>query len=650
MSSKDRRPYLTASVLNQALLDACHDNLECRLEMIVEIETPIGTIYASDRNKYVGGTFYEALLNFPVISRTVGEWLSTELQFSTLTFELSNVDGRFNNFLPAGADFGGWIGKDVIVKLGLAEQSSTYFQVFTGKITDVGGFKRTTKSIVVIARDNYDRMNATFPTATMTETAYPKIEPKNVGKIIPVIYGDWTVATEPAPASVPAFVVNGNDPEVTRKEKTVTITGPASPAVFTCPSHSFDINDPVELLTTGTLPAPFAPATTYYIKTVSLDQFTLSAILGGPAIASTTSGSGDHRVKCAASALYQPIELLISVNDNSLFGEVYLQRGQDYYAVPSSEVTVGAGNKSLTVAHNTATLWVEGAAYIYESGDLFWVTCKGKDLGVYDDNLVTQASDILMTYGGVFIADFDSSWWTYRDKASPAQSAVSVIKSRAWIGESTPALTYVLSMLEQVRLETFVNRDLRLEVNSLHFEDWVSSPSYSLRNWDVVRDSFQTTIDERNNFNTAQGVFNFLPDVGQNAWATPILTNTSAVTQAGKRIAKKLVFPNLYVLEDVKNQVVEILRLSSSTLEVVNTSLTWRSVIKDIGDFMSLNVQIGSAIFSGVPCMVREIGYDPQGLKVVAKLWSLAMTPFPGYTPGYAGTVGGYSATITEET
>jgi len=44
--------------------------------MIVEIETPIGTIYASDRNKYAGSTFYEALLNFPIIRRTVGEWLS----------------------------------------------------------------------------------------------------------------------------------------------------------------------------------------------------------------------------------------------------------------------------------------------------------------------------------------------------------------------------------------------------------------------------------------------------------------------------------------------------------------------------------------------------------------------------------------------
>jgi len=40
MSGKDRRPYLTASVLDQALLDACADNFETKIEMVLEIEKP----------------------------------------------------------------------------------------------------------------------------------------------------------------------------------------------------------------------------------------------------------------------------------------------------------------------------------------------------------------------------------------------------------------------------------------------------------------------------------------------------------------------------------------------------------------------------------------------------------------------------------
>lgn len=654
MSSKDRRSYLTATVLDQALLDACQDNLECRLEMICEIETPTAdVIYASDRNKYVDGTFYEALLVFPVIGRTVGEWLSPELQFSTLTLELSNVDGRFNRFLPGGADFGNWIGKDVTVKLGLAEVGTTYKTIFKGKVTDVGGFKRNVKSITVIARDDYDKVNKTFPVAAFREATYPKIEPKLIGKLIPVIYGDWTTATEPAPASVPGFVVNGNDPLVTFKEKTLTsITGPATPAVFTCPDHDFDLNDPIQLTSSGTLPSPLTTVATYYAKPTGQDTFEVALAPSGPSVNTTTTGTGDHKVVAAPTAPHRDVQLVVADRDLTFFDSnaVYLKRQDDYFLVPTADLTVGAGNKSFVVKQNTLNLWVNGAAYLFEAADLFFVKVKGHDLGAYDDNLVWQARDILMTYGGMLSGDFDANWANYRDKASPSQSAISTFKSRVWLQEAQASLSYALSMLEQVRLEAFIDRDLMLKINSLHFEDWNASPTHVTRNWDVVKDSFQTQTDDRNNFNAAQGVFNFLPDVNQNAWTTAIYQNAAAISQLGRRIAKKLVFPNLYSEATVIAQTEEILRLSSSSLEIVTASLTWRSMLLDIGDFVELRVQIGSAIFDNVIAMVRDVGHDPDGLKVVVKLWSLAMVPFPGYSPGYAGTVGGSSATIVEET
>lgn len=156
MSGSDRRSYLTATVLDQTLLNNCADNFSTRIEMVVEIEKPGGGfIYASDRNKYVGNTFYEALLVFPTISRTVGEWLSPTLQFSTITLELSNADGRFNTYLPGGATYNSFIGRQIQVKIGIAQQASTYFTIFKGKITEVGGFSRGTYSVTFIARDDY---------------------------------------------------------------------------------------------------------------------------------------------------------------------------------------------------------------------------------------------------------------------------------------------------------------------------------------------------------------------------------------------------------------------------------------------------------------------------------------------------------------
>ena len=83
-TTSDRRPYLTATTLDQAFLDEAHGNETNALEMICEIFAPSDTIYASDLNKYVGNRFYEALMKFPVITRTLGEYLSPALKFPSM--------------------------------------------------------------------------------------------------------------------------------------------------------------------------------------------------------------------------------------------------------------------------------------------------------------------------------------------------------------------------------------------------------------------------------------------------------------------------------------------------------------------------------------------------------------------------------------
>jgi hypothetical protein len=218
-----------------------------------------------------------------------------------------------------------------------------------------------------------------------------------------------------------------------------------------------------------------------------------------------------------------------------------------------------------------------------------------------------------------------------------------------WENEAKPALTYALSLLEQVRLEAFIDRAGNLKINSLHFDDFVASPTYTVDNWDIVKDSFEPEIDERNNFNRAQGSFDFHPDTGEQTQRTRIYRNSAAITQVGKEISKKVEFPNLYVEADVATQVQEILKIASSAIETVKCSLTWRSFLKDIGDFVTLDIDIGAVSFDNVVGMVRSVGYDPKGLQITTEIWAFAMCPFPGYTPGYAGTVGGYNAVITEE-
>jgi hypothetical protein len=575
MATMDRKPYESATVLDQDFLDDCHDNLVNQLELIVDIETPTGTIHLSDRNKYVGSTFYEARLNFPVINRTVGEFLSPTLEFSQLQLEINNADGIFNDILPAGDDYDGWIGRQISVSLGLRDVASTYKEIFRGRVTDQGGFQRTVKSFTLVARNDFEKINVDFPKSVFKATSFPFIEAEVENTIVPVIYGDWTVEVQPDGASVPAYVVNGADPDV--------------------------------------------------------------------------DGSTSFSTE---------IECVISENDNTFFDdtEVYLFRNQTYYPMDAGDITGIVGNRAFQIRQSgttpAGTTTIDGVPFEFTAGDKFFVKVQGKDLGsggAYDDNIIWQARDILMTYAGMVSGDFDSNWIYYRDKSSPSESAVASILSRVWVQEPQPTLSYALSMLEQVRLEAFIDRNLKLKINSLHLDDFEPSPTFPIKNWDVEAGTFVPKLDDRNNFNRARGSFNFLPNRNENFQETPIFKNAAAISQVGKEISKRIVFPNLYTETDVENQVKELLRIASAYIEVIETTLTWRSMLLDIGDFVKINVSIQGTQFVDVPAMIREIGYDPAGIKIPVKMWSFQLMPFPGHSPSFSGITGGSTATITQE-
>lgn len=583
MSNDQRKQFTTATALTQAFLDDAHDNLLNKLEFTVDIEKPGGGfIRASDRNKYVvdatgAGTFYEALLVVPTIRRTVGEFLSATLEFSTLEVEITNVDGRFNNLLPEGADFDGWIGNQVIVKLGLGEIESTYTTIFEGEITDQGGVKRSVSGITFTARDKFDSINQAFPSAVFTTTSYPDLEEDKQNLLVPVIYGDWTTNVEPKMASIPAIPVNGENVNV--------------------------------------------------------------------------NGDTGHTVNVQCVIANHP---LVSFDTT----EVYLRRGERVWLVPSADITsvsIAGTPSSFEIVQQSGLMTAQtpdtdDQVLEFGRGDEFFVKVQGKDLGAYDDNIVEQARDILLTYGGVTAGDFDANWNTFRDKSTPVQSAISTFKSRIYLDEPESVLEFTLSLLEQVRLEVFVDRNLKLKILPLHLEEWDANPSFLLRNWDVEKDSFQPRIDERTNFNRAKGQFNRLPNRNELFQETAFYRNQAAITQAnGREIGKRILFPNLYDETVVSNQIIENLRITSAYLENVDTTVTWRSILLDIGDFVKLDVKIQSTVFTEVPAMIREIGYDPNGVKLPVRLWSFQMTPFPGYTPGNPGTVGGSTATITKE-
>jgi len=576
MGTVNRKPYLSAALLNQSFLDECQDNLANQLELIVDIESPTGgMLHYSDRNKYVGETFYEARLNFPVIGRTIGEYLNPSIEFSQLQIELNNADGALNDFLPSGISFFSWIGKSISVKLGLRDVVSTYQEIFSGKITEEGGFQRSTKSITLIYRNEFSQLNSEIPKSVFKSSSFPFIEEENENTIVPIIYGDWTVNLETNGASIPAICVNGADPDVNGE------TSNTIPVEFVISEHALEFLDTSEV---------------YLLQSEVFTKFDAGDIVG--------------------------------VVDNRAFQ--VLQKD-----------TIPAG-----------TTLVNAEAYAFKTGDKFFVKVKGKNLGSdeVDRNIVSQSKDIIINYVGADISLLDAASWNhFESKTSPAVSGIAGIRSRIWLREPQPGLNYVLSLLEQVRLEPFIDSAGKLALSSLHFDEFIASPSFSIKNWDIERDSFTPTLDDKLNFNRARGSFNFLPNRNENFLETGTYRNSAAITQIGKEISKRIVFPNLYIQSEVEGQLIEILKICSSYLEVINVNLTWRSLLQDIGNFVKLNVKIQGVQFSDVPCLIRDIGYDPKGIKIVAKLWSFQMVPFTGWNPAYAGIVGGDTATITLE-
>lgn len=583
MGSSDRRPYESATVLNQSLLDESLSNLTVKLEMVAEIQdigSPPETIYVSDRAKYVDAIYYEPRVKFPVINRTIGDWLAGELEFDSLTLTVNNTDKRYSHLIMGGSAYNGFVGKRVIVKIGLGEISGSYLPVFTGEITDVGGFSRDVSTFTLICRSIFDKVNVTIPNQVFITDDWPYIEDEFVGLGAPVIYGDWTTNLRSTAPEIPAFPINGLDPLV---------------------NASLDPPDP---------------------------------------------NVGDEPLRCVISST--PIKTL----DVS---SITLLRADKFYVFDPSDIAIVAGSDNQVFDITQKNLSIDGTPWIYETGDQFFVKCIGVDLSGLESNLVAQAKDILKRFGGMVDGDFDASWATYAAKATPSQSAIASIKSRVWLQESQKCLAYVLSMLEQVRLETFIDRLSKFKLSSLHFEDFTPAPTFTVRNWDIIRGSFKPQSDQQNLWNRAKADYCYSPPITGQRLSTGIYRNNVAIAQQKREISKLVSFPNLYIEADVVAQLGEMIKLASCESEFIEMTLTTRAFLKDISDEMILDINIGAVDYQNVAepvtGLIREIGYDPQGLVIPIKVWCLQMIPFPGSEKsGISGITGGSTAIITKET
>jgi hypothetical protein len=199
------------AVLNQDLLDASYPFIE--LNCIVDIILKSTTFRVSNKNIYVqddDGTprFYEARLDkAPSVSITLGEWLNPQFQIGDIQLKLNNRDGKFNKYLPQGAEATGWTGAKIIVKVGFGEKISNYFQTFSGSVTDKKGVQTTDETIAISAYDAYNDDDKELPPNIYSLDSFPDMQSDYVNKGIPLVYGDWTIDVG-LYGEIPAVCVN----------------------------------------------------------------------------------------------------------------------------------------------------------------------------------------------------------------------------------------------------------------------------------------------------------------------------------------------------------------------------------------------------------------------------------------------------------
>jgi hypothetical protein len=179
---------------------------------------------------------------------------------------------------------------------GFSNNDQVYFTSQVGSAWTSSTFAVNTKYFVRNAGLNDFELSATFNGPSIGAAAGPTsvvMQPLNqeidaFGAIIDVAAN--RLYTHVGTAANPQYFVRDTSVAPTYSTLTVDVTA-GSPAKIGLVAHGLTENEPVQFLA-GTLPAPFALNTTYFVRVVTANDFELSATAGGASITAGTTSAG----------------------------------------------------------------------------------------------------------------------------------------------------------------------------------------------------------------------------------------------------------------------------------------------------------------------------------------------------------------------
>ncbi len=316
----------------------------------------------------------------------------------------------------------------------------------------------------------------------------------------------------------------------------------------------------------------------------------------------------------------------------------HIKRGDAYMAVNFNSTPAYTGGFWVCQVTSLKKVGVGTVPYTYQSGDVLTLAVKiPYAVGQYS-NMVRLVQHVIISLSPFIIGNFDTSWDTLAAKSSPAQSNLTSIKGRVWIGDNqSTVLKIACGLLEQVRLELYFKYTVlssAISLTSLHPEDWAGpGDTFTIDQYDIAEDSFRVQSDDRTFFNRASINFGFTPITGRTQLATGVYQNSNSITLAGKTVEKVIDCPNLHIGTDAVNQLKEFLRLYSSGLSFIQLETSWVHLLRQLGEIAGVTFSVGGLDYNNTPAMVRDIGVDPRSGRVSFKLLNLATFGYTEYTP-----------------
>lgn len=431
------------SKLNQQLLNAAHPFIE--LQWIADIKiSDVAVFRVSDRNIYVQDIdliprYYEARVGkAPNINVTLGEWLAPSFEIGDLKIEINNRDGFFNDYLPNGSKYLQWIGATVSIKVGFGEKYSNYYEVFKGKVAAKQGVTGTAETIILKVYDRSAEDEVPIPATSFDRTSYPYTDLENIGKVLPIIYGDWTEEVSDY-GEIPAICSNATDDL-------------ADKYIFNISENSLTFIGSVFLHRGDNVPEKDGPIQL-------LDSVITKDIAGGKIEIPTdipVLSKSYLLLDRARAGLGSGAQLLVADSSTTDFEQIGVQPG-DAIIVDNNPnqfiiQSVSAGiltTTSGTFAQNDNYRIITDK-YKFKKGDKVSLFCKGKDLHILNVTRISDSGIIGSNPRGLSIG-LDNSYWTIDNDVQKIYNITfnNRVQKTINFSDIDPSITFISSIASQ---------------------------------------------------------------------------------------------------------------------------------------------------------------------------------------------------------